>query len=406
MARPDHLSGKGKTDEAGDADGADETGELDETDDAVSRKNEFLHRFCNGTSVTKNLHTMKTIFFGLCCFGALALMQQYVMACSRAVYLGPDGMTVTGRTMDWAEDMHTNLYLFPRGIARRGANTNNTVFWTSKYGSVAATGYDIGVSEGMNEAGLVANLLFLPESVYDRPGRDNRPVMGMSIWTQYVLDNFATVAEAVAELSKQTFRIDAPDLPGGKQSRLHMAISDASGDSAILEYIDGELNIHHGRQYRVLTNSPIYPQQLAVNDYWQQIGGLVMLPGTNRSSDRFVRASFYIDASAQSADPKIAVPTVFSVMHNVAVPYGITTPDKPHISSTQWISVSDQKNKIYYFEPTLDMQVFWVDLTRVDFSQGTPERVLQMAGSGRTFVGDVTAQFRPAAKPFKFLLEV
>ncbi len=353
-----------------------------------------------------NFIEMKLFLFMLCCLlGTLWLARPYCLACSRAVYLGPDGMIATGRTMDWSEDLHTNLYLFPRGIARRGANSDNTVFWTSKYGSIAATGYDIGVSEGMNEAGLVANLLFLPESVYERPG-DNRPIMGMSIWTQYVLDNFATVDEAVAELSKQTFRIDAPDLPGGKQSRLHMAISDASGDSAILEYIDGELNIHHGRQYQVLTNSPFYPQQLAVNDYWQQIGGLVMLPGTNRSSDRFARASFYINAAAQSADPKIAVPTVFSVMHNVAVPNGITTLDKPHISSTQWCSVCDQKNKVYYFEPILHMQVFWVDLTQVDFSKGTPERVLQMAGSGKTFVGDVTSQFRPAAKPFRFLLEV
>ncbi len=348
---------------------------------------------------------MKTLLFiSLCLLGAHAFLPQRVMACSRAVYLGPDGMIATGRTMDWSEDLQTNLYLFPRGIARRGANSDNTIFWTSRYGSIAATGYDIGVSEGMNEAGLVANLLFLPESVYERAGGDNRPIMGMSIWTQYVLDNFATVNEAVVELSKQTFRIDAPDLPGGKQSRLHMAISDATGDSAILEYVDGDLMIHHGRQYQVLTNSPFYPQQLAINEYWKQIGGLDMLPGTNRSSDRFVRASFYINAAAQSADPEIAVPTLFSVMHNVAVPNGITTPDKPHISSTQWCAVSDQKNKVYYFEPTLHMQVFWVDLKQVDFSEGTPERVLQMAGSGKTFVGDVTQLFRPTAKPFQFLL--
>lgn len=64
----------------------------------------------------------------------------------------------------------------------------------------------------MNEKGLVASLLFLPESVYHRPG-DNRPIMGISIWTQYVLDNFATVREAVDELKKEFFRIDAPDLP-------------------------------------------------------------------------------------------------------------------------------------------------------------------------------------------------
>ena len=29
-----------------------------------------------------------------------------------------------------------------------------------------------------------------------------------------------------------------------------------------------------------MTNSPIFDQQLAVNEYWKQINGTVMLPGT------------------------------------------------------------------------------------------------------------------------------
>ena len=261
---------------------------------------------------------------------ALAFLPTESPACTRAVYLGPEGMTVTGRTMDWREDPLTNLYIFPRGTARRGANTDNTVFWTSKYGTLSAAGYDIGITDGMNEAGLVANLLFLPESVYERPG-DTRPVMGLSIWTQYVLDNFATVDEAVAELSKEKFRIDAPD--------------------------------------------------------------------------RFVRASFYINAVVKSADPKVAVPAVMSVMRNVSVPYGISTPDKPHIASTRWRTVCDQKNRVYYFEPTLAMETFWVDLSKIDFGQGTPERVLKLVG-GRTFTGDATAEFRRSDKPFVFLFGV
>ena len=146
------------------------------------------------------------------CAAALAVFPPQAEACTRAVYLGPDGMTVTGRTMDWREDPLTNLYIFPRGVVRRGANTDKTVFWTSKYGSLSAAGYDIGITDGMNEAGLVANLLFLPESVYERPG-DTRPVMGLSVWTQYVLDNFATVDEAVAELSKESSVSTLPTCP-------------------------------------------------------------------------------------------------------------------------------------------------------------------------------------------------
>lgn len=347
---------------------------------------------------------MKKRFYTVLSAAALAVFPPQTEACTRALYSGPEGMTVTGRTMDWREDPQTNLYLFPRGLQRRGAETDNTVFWTSKYGSLSAAGYDIGIADGMNERGLVANLLFLPESVYERPG-DTRPVMGLSIWTQYVLDNFATVDEAVAELSKEAFRIDAPDLPGGVQSRLHMAVSDASGDSAIFEYLGGKLTIHHGRQYRVLTNSPVYDQMLAIDGYWQGIGGLTMLPGTNRSADRFVRASFYIGAVAQSAQPRIAVAAVMSVMRNVSVPYGISTPDKPYIASTRWRSVCDQKNRVYYFEPTLGMETFWVNLGALDFSPGSGERELRLTG-GAVYAGNATDRFVRSAKPFEFLFGV
>lgn len=216
-------------------------------------------------------------------------------ACTRAVYIGPDQMVITGRTMDWKEDIMSNIYVFPRGIQRAGHNKEKTVNWTSKYGSVVATGYDMGTCDGMNEKGLVASMLYLPESVYSLP-EDTRPVMGISIWTQYVLDNFATVREAVDELKKETFRIDAPQMPNNVESRFHIAITDATGNTAVLEYLEGKLTIHEGKEYQVMTNSPRYEYQLAINDYWKEVGGLQMLPGTNRSSDRFVRASFYIQA--------------------------------------------------------------------------------------------------------------
>ena len=322
-------------------------------------------------------------------------------ACTRVVYEGPEGMTATGRTMDWKEDPQTNLYIFPRGLERKGAESASTVEWVSKYGSVVAAGYDIGICDGMNEKGLVANLLFLPESVYETEN-DERRVMGLSIWTQYVLDNFATVEEAVKELSKDSFRIDAPDLPNGVKSRLHLAISDSTGNSAIIEYLDGRVSIYEGKEYQVLTNSPAYNLQLAINDYWKQVGGLNMLPGTNRSSDRFARASFYINAVAQTSDPEIAVPTVFSVIRNVSVPYGISTPDSPHISSTRWRSVCDQKDLVYYFEQTVPMAVMHIDLNGIDFSKGSGERVLKLT-DGKNYEGNVTSEFVKSSRPFHFL---
>lgn len=331
-------------------------------------------------------------------------------ACTRAVYLGSDGVVITGRSMDWAEDMHSNLWVFPRGIARDGAAGPNSPKWVSKYGSVITSGYDIGTADGMNEKGLVANLLYLAESGYGTP--EGKPPLSISLWAQYALDNFATVDEAVKALEAEPFRILAPNLPNGKPSQLHLSLSDESGDSAIFEYIDGKLVIHHGREYQVMTNSPQFSEQLALDTYWQSIGGLTFLPGTNRAADRFARASFLIKAIPTKAEPAYisavpegsynnqAVASVASVIRSVSVPLGITTPDQPNISSTIWRTVSDQKNKVYYFDSATSPNSFWVPLADLDFSEGAPVKKLTVAGA-KIYAGNVASKFEPA-KPFTF----
>ena len=324
------------------------------------------------------------------------------LACSRAVYLGPEDTVITVRSMDWASDIGTNLWVLPRGMERDGACGPNSPTWTSKYGSLIATAFDAATADGMNEKGLVANLLYLSESEYPTPTADDkRAPISISVWTQYVLDNFASVAEAVDALRAEPFYVVPVMTPDGHEGTVHLAISDPTGDSAIFEYIGGKLVIHHGREYQVMTNSPTYDQQLALNAYWQQIGGTVMLPGTNRAADRFVRASFYIKAIPQTSDEKLAVASAFSVIRNVSVPLGISTPNQPNISSTLWRSVSDHKNKRYYFESTRSPSVFWVNLADLDFAAGSPVKKLPIAGG--EIYGDNTAdKFQKAAR-FKFL---
>lgn len=323
-------------------------------------------------------------------------------ACTRAVYFGLEGQTVTGRTMDWFKaDMHTNMWLYPRGLERT-SNTRAPFSWKSKYGSIVTTIYEGAAADGMNEKGLVANLLYLPESEYPpATAEDRRPTLPNSAWVQYALDNYATTAEAVEGLRKEEFRIVPIQAPTGEPGTVHLSISDASGDSAIFEYLDGKLTIHHGREYQVMTNSPPFDQQLSLNQYWKTIGGSTMLPGTNRAADRFVRASYYINEATQTADPRTAVAAVFSVMRNVSVPIGIKIPGQPNIADTLWLTVSDQKNKVYYFQSTNSPGIIWAKLGALDFSEGSGPRRLTLDGFPDT-AGDQTQNFKPA-ELFKFM---
>ena len=205
-------------------------------------------------------------------------------------------------------------------------------------------------------------------------------------------------------LRKEPFTIVTDAVPGETRlATLHLSISDATGDSAIVEYIGGRQVIHHDRAYQVMTNSPIFEQQLALTSYWKQIGGTAMLPGTNRASDRFARASFYVNAIPKFEDPDRAVASVFSVIRNVSVPFGLTTPDQPNISSTRWRTVVDHARKLYFFESALTPNTFWVDLKQADFSPAGGVRKLDL-GKDQTqiYSGNATARFVPA-KPFPFL---
>ena len=326
-------------------------------------------------------------------------------ACTRLVYLGDNDRVITARSMDWKTDVATNLWIFPQGMQRTGEVGPGSLKWTSKYGSVIASGYDISTTDGVNEAGLNANLLWLVESQYPSFGANSKPGLSIAAWAQYVLDNFATVQQAVAALSEEPFTLVSDNMPGeNRLTTVHLSISDASGDSAIVEYIGGKQVIHHGRQYQVMTNSPTFDQQLALNTYWKQIGGTTMLPGTNRAADRFARASFYVNAIPKDQSPNKALASVFSVIRNASVPYGLNTPQEPNISSTRWRTVFDHERKLYFFESALTPNTFWVDLKALDFSAQAGKVMKLDLGTDQshTFSGNATKDFKPA-KPFQFL---
>lgn len=336
-------------------------------------------------------------------FLATALILQTSHACTRAVYLGNNDHIITARSMDWKVDVGTNLWILPSGVVRDSNAGPKSLKWKAKYGSVIATGYDISTTDGMNEAGLVANVLWLVESEYPDTKHSNKPQLSISAWAQYVLDNYATVAEAVSALEKQPFDLITDSVPGEQRlATLHLSISDKTGDSAIIEYIGGKQVIHHHKKYQVMTNSPTFDQQLALNSYWQQIGGTVMLPGTNRAADRFARASFYINAIPKNDNPKDAIASVFSVIRNASVPYGLNTVEEPNISSTRWRTVADHKQQLYFFESAVSPNVFWVDLKKINFKDGLTRKLDLGKDQQNTFASDATNQFK-ISKPFEFL---
>ena len=297
--------------------------------------------------------------------------------------------------------MGTKLYTMPKGVDRDGLVDQNPLSWTSKYGSIVATAWDCASVDGLNDAGLNANLLYLAEAKYGE--RDpSRQGLTIALWMQYLLDTCATVAEAVEaakavqiqpiELVHKGVNVDAP---------VHLSLVDEGGDSAVIEILDGKTVIHHGPQYTVMTNSPVYDEQLVLLKQYEGLGGSKPIPGTMEAEDRFARGAFYLTKLPDAPSSyQAAVAGVLSVIRNMATPLGANDPVRPNISATIWRTISDCTNRRYYFEFCDMPNVVWVDLNQLDLKEGASVQMFNLA-SDLNASGEVSARFKPV-DPLRF----
>lgn len=304
-------------------------------------------------------------------FSLLNWISLPVQACTRIFWNNNTQAKVFARTMDlYISDMPT-LVVSPRGLNRSGQAGQNSIRWKAKYGSVVVTAFHSdAVTDGMNERGLAAHLLYLSETEYLK--RDPKtPGLSNSLWVQYVLDNFSTVNQIINNLDHYQI---VSEKVHEREWPLHLVIEDATGDSAIIEFLNGKRVIHHGSEYRVLTNTPAYSIQLENLKKYEPLGKLP-LPGGTDSISRFVRASFFLNKLPQPKDSLQAIAGVYSAMRPQMVPFGsgVTNAGQAvgnaQLGTTYWISLGDLSNKIYYFQSTHSPNLIWLNLNRIPFEK-------------------------------------
>lgn len=330
-----------------------------------------------------------------------------VVACTTALILGTlsfatDACTtvfssengdaqVVARSMDLFTSDLPLIIARPRGTNHSGEAGENSLTWQSKYGSVVVTAFRTNaVSDGMNEKGLAAHLLYLTSSEY--PNNTNKQKISNAMWAQYVLDNFATVDEALRgtkELSIIATKVHNQLWP------VHLAMEDASGDSAIIEFIQGKMHVYHGPQYRVMTNEPPYNIQLANLKRYKGFGGKLALPGDSDPLSRFVRVATYLKTLPRATNNLEAIAGVLSVIRTAMVPFGaVDTSGNKTVDAwvTRWVTVADLSNNIYYFNSTSAPNIIWIDLNKIDFSNR--HATLSIDPTDIHLEGDITEKLR------------
>ena len=348
----------------------------------------------------------------LCVCAALIVSGPAGHACTRVFWNDNSIAKVVGRTADWFEAetdpraaSDPKLLVLPRGLSKSGAMngtevvvTQNPAKWTSLYGSVVVANYNAYVMDGMNETGLAAHALALGVTKYG--DRDvSRAGINMNLVVQYLLDNAATVAQALALLPQIQPVVVGID---GYATGLSFSIEDATGDSAVVEYIDGVAQISHGAGFCVTANTKLTEAKVLLDAYnfnFTNTTRSVPVPGNTSSVDRFIRASYY-RGLLDHVVPRNALEAraaVMSVMRNVSDPIGAPGDVAGVVHETDWRTVYDLTSRAFVFENPRMLTTLTTDLRRLNFAAGTGVHIVDPLEPN--LPDDITGRYQPTGLP-------
>src|SRR6188768_1320778 len=283
-------------------------------------------------------------------------------------FINKNGQMIFGRNYDWVTDagiVCTNL----KGLSKKSMKIENgeTISWVSKYGSITFNQYGKEFpTGGMNEKGLVVELMWLDETEY--PAADKRPAIGVLQWIQYQLDNCITIEEIIATDKK--LRIS----PTGT-TPLHYLVADANGKVATIEFLNGKMVVHKGSDlsFPVLTN----------NTYDESVRSVKNSSSNgNNSLERFGEACKMIQQLNTNNTTKPLTDYAFDILGEVA-----------QGDFTKWSIVYDITNKTIQFKTNRFKQIKTISFSAFDFNCSSTAKVWDMNQKGSGNINSLFENF-------------
>ena len=286
-------------------------------------------------------------------------------------FINKNGQFAFGRNYDWLTDagmVCSNL----RGLAKTSMKMpeGSVVNCKSKYRSITFNQYGKEFPNGgMNDMGLVVEMMWLDGSQY--PKADKRPSMYVLQWIQYQLDNCSTIDELIA--TDKSVRIASKGT-----APLHYLAADASGNAATIEFFEGKMTVHKGKDlpFAVLTN----------DNYSSSVKYASALAGTSNASrsfttnslDRFATACNMVKSFNEKRSGSI-IDHSFNILNTVA-----------QGSHTKWSIVYDITNRKISFKTLGYPQVKNVDFSAFNFNCATSSKAWDM---NQAVTGDIAGLF-------------
>lgn len=315
-----------------------------------------------------------------------------------------DGSVCIGRSMEFPDMMGAMITAIPRGVTFTSISPSGPGFtWTTTQGVVGmdAIGNPQYLTDGMNEAGLYAGVLYMPgfADYQDPAGVDPARVLSNLDLCNFILTTTTTVAEACGAAASVTIWGETHPLIGGVPP-IHLVLHDASGDSRVIEFVSGQQRIVPN-PIGVATNAPYLdwhynnlrqymPGIHSSNPEPTVIEGVVLpplsqglgrfgVPGDGSSPSRFVSAATYVRDVLPAATAAEQEMVVLHTLNNFDIPNGAMTGTgvggRPQNDQTTWISISSLSAKRYVVRVQTNPTPVVVELTTTDFASGGPRQV-------------------------------
>lgn len=320
--------------------------------------------------------------------------------CTGIRLITKNNAVVCARTMEFAQNIESKIIGIPRNYSMVGTAPSGKpegLAWKTKYAAIGANAAGVShILDGINEQGLAGGLFYFPDYAHYQNATPAQFPQSLAPWEflTWLLTSFSTVPQVKAALP--TIKV-VPVVfgPWGIIPPTHAIIHDATGQSLVIEYVQGNL-VMHDNALGVITNAPTFDwhvtnlrnyinvsalnvPQVALNsiklDALGQGSGMLGLPGDFTSPSRFIRAVAFSQSVIETATETEALDTAFHVLNLFDISKGIVREQQNntiHYEYTQWTSASDLKNKRYYFHTYDNRAVTMVDLTTMNLDAQEP----------------------------------
>jgi choloylglycine hydrolase len=339
-------------------------------------------------------------------------------ACTDFQIKATDGSVIIGRSMEFAMDVKSMIFLQARGTKVEGGSPDGKagLTWVSKYGFVALNtfGLEDVVIDGINEAGLSFGGLWLPGTKYQAVSEEETDrAISIGNLGAWILGNFKATEEVKQAIRKlRIWGSIVPEL--NMEPPMHVAVHDAAGNNIVIEFIEGKINVYDN-PLGVMTNAPTFDWHLTnlrnyVNLDCQdaeplEISGLTLrptghgsgmlgIPGDSTPPSRFVRAAMFVHFAEPVENAGKGVSLAAHILNTVDIPHGEIkgkTEGLPVEDYTQWIVIKDLTNKVLYVRDYDNLTLRSVDLKKLKFEPGTKTKSIPTESS-ENGIKDITAE--------------